>query len=132
MAGVVVLDAGALIALFQDTDVHHKWATDFAIITIESEMAVSAVTLSEAMVHPARAGLLDQYRASIEALEISVSGFDASSASQVAQLRATTGLKTPDAVVLQKALELQAEIATTDQTLAKRARELSIGVFQPN
>lgn len=132
MAGLVILDAGVLIALFQDKDAHHQWASDLVVITIESELAISALTMAEAMVYPARAGLLPQYRDSLDGLGVKVFDFKSSSAVMVAELRAVTGLKTPDALVLQQAMELGADIATTDKTLAKKAREFSIGVFQPN
>lgn len=132
MAGVVLLDAGALIALFQNKDLHHQWASDLVVTTIESELAISALTMAEAMVYPWRAGLMTQFRDCLVGLGVQVLDFKSSSAEKVAELRAVTGLKTPDALVLQQAIELGAALATTDKTLAKRARELSVGVFQPD
>ena len=50
----------------------------------------------------------------------------------LSSLRAHTGLKMPDAVVVNLAVNTGATLATTDQTVAHRAMELGLEVRSPS
>jgi predicted nucleic acid-binding protein len=131
MAGIVVLDAGALIALMNTRDPHHDWARSVFVDTIESELVMSALSYAETLVYPARTNRVAEFEQAVAGLEIKIYDLPAKAAIALASLRAATSLRMPDAAVLQLALELGAVIATPDKTLAAAARKRSIGVFQP-
>lgn len=131
MAGLVVLDESAIIALFDQTDPHHDWAMEMLRDTSSLDLATSALTYAESLVQPFRAGKQARYESAFNSLGAKIYPLEPEHASDLAKIRSDTGLKMPDAVVLQLALQLNAELATTDKLLAKVARSLSIGVFQP-
>jgi predicted nucleic acid-binding protein len=131
MAGVVVLDAGALIALYDSTDRHHPWALEMFRETLSYDLAMSALTLAEVMVHPTRAGALETFEKGIAGLALDIRGVDPAAAQEIAALRATTTLRMPDVVVLHLALGLNAILATTDAALATQAGHHSLSVRRP-
>lgn len=131
MAGVIVLDASALIALHSSRDAHHSWAIDFFIESSAQNLAISALTLSEVLIQPIRQNLLEDFLADIEAIGIEILPVESTDSKSLAQVRAKTGLKMPDALVLHTAIRHNASIATTDVQLARKAREHNIGVHQP-
>ena len=126
-----MLDASALIALFSKDQSHHQWALDLFLTISHWQFQMPSLTLAEAMVHPARLQKLTQFGDAISALDINISDIEASTAMQIASIRADTALKMPDAVVLNQALNVGASIATTDHNLARVARDKQVGVFTP-
>jgi predicted nucleic acid-binding protein len=132
MAGVVVLDAGALIALHSSRDPHHRWALSMFSETIAFDLAMNALTYAEVLVHPTKAGQQAKFEKSVGGLGIVVGAISEKDASAIAELRVKTNLKMPDAVVLHEAIKSGAAVATTDKLLAAHARKLSLGVFQPS
>jgi predicted nucleic acid-binding protein len=131
MAGVVVLDASALIALFDSADPHHNWALKMFRDTVEFDLALPVLTYAEVLVHPVRAGRESDFEHSVKGLGVELIRLAADSGVSLAQLRVKTSLKMPDVVVLHEALRANGSIATTDKGLAAAARKLSIGVFKP-
>ena len=132
MAGLVVLDAGALIALHDSEDPHHSWAVQMLSDTIEFELAIPALTYAEVLVHPTKAGKAGLFEKSVSGLGIKVHDITSTDSVEIATIRVKTGLKMPDDVALQLAAKQQASLATTDKALATAARKLAIGVFQPD
>jgi predicted nucleic acid-binding protein len=131
MAHVVVVDAGALIALFDDDDPHHKWAFGMFMRTLNQELVMPALTYAEVLVHPTRAGRADEFEQRIAGLKIGIRPLAPEDTTNLADLRATTSLRMPDVVVLQLVTSEQATLATTDKTLAKEARKKGLKVLQP-
>jgi predicted nucleic acid-binding protein len=131
LAQLVVLDASAVIALASDTDPNHNWALEMFRDTAAFGLQMTALTQAEVLVHPARAGKLEKFLKLIGALGLEITPIEESDSSQIARIRSTTSLKMPDAVVLSQALKVAGFIATTDQKLAKVARENGVGVFSP-
>jgi predicted nucleic acid-binding protein len=129
MARVIVLDANVLIALLASHDVHHAWALDLFIDSIEDKLVISSLTLSEAMVHPARNGQMDVMLRNITSLGIEVSPLDQAGSINLAYIRARTQLRMPDAVVLHTAIEHNASLATLDARLAQSAQNESLNVI---
>jgi predicted nucleic acid-binding protein len=131
LAKIIVLDTSALIALTSSKDPHHQWALKMFRDTAAFELQMSALSLAEALVHPARADRAGKFLKLIDGLGLEITPIEASDASRLANLRATTNLKMPDAVVLQQAIKVKGSIATTDKTLAKVTKQKAIDVFQP-
>jgi len=131
MARVTVLDASALIALCSTEDDHHRWALDMFSITQGSDLLISALTYAEFLVGPKRQKKLQQVLDGTSQLGLEITTLDNLNAISLAEVRANSNLRLPDAVVLQTALEHSGAIATTDKRLANAARELNLPVYQP-
>mgnify|MGYP001102450718 CR=1 FL=1 len=84
------------------------------------------------MVHPASSERLDQFTKAISGLGIEVTSVDSFDAPWLAQIRADTNLRMPDALVLNQAMKVGGAIATTDNELASVAASQSVGVFRPS
>lgn len=130
MAGVVVLDASALIALHDSHDRHHTWARGMFLDTIDATLAMSVLTYAEVLVHPTRAGKAE-FEQNIAGLGIERVTVGAEDAPALAHLRASTSLKMPDVIVLHLAAGLGASLATTDRELAGEAALLGVTVLEP-
>ncbi|MFP5218918.1 MAG: type II toxin-antitoxin system VapC family toxin [Actinomycetes bacterium] len=116
-----MLDANVLIALLDADDAHH----DAARSMLEAEtddLAISALTLAEVAVGPARADRLLAVQDAVEALGLRVLPVEAETWDALAQLRASTALRMPDCCVLHTGLARHASVATCDRQLATAAR----------
>lgn len=127
----MVLDASALIALVSSNDPHHGWALEMFRDTVGFDLQMNALTHAEVLVHPARAGKLERFTKLIGGLGMEITPIGISDSTALAKIRANTNLKMPDVVVLHQAMKVKGSIATTDQTLAKIAKEKGLGVFDP-
>lgn len=128
---MIVLDAGALIALINEQDAHHVWARELFTSTTGEEWVISSLHLAEVMVHPVRAGKEEEFLRGVEGLRLRVEGTQPEHASELARLRAKTTLKMPDVIALHVAINLRASLATTDSLLAQKARERELVVHAP-
>jgi len=131
MAGVVVLDAGVLIALYDSGDCHHRWALDVFRQTLRHDLVMPALTYAEVMVHPARMGARQRFEDDIAGLRIDIREVAPGDAGPIAELRASSSLRMPDVVVLHLALSLGATLATTDKSLADEAGRKAVRVIAP-
>lgn len=131
MAYLVVIDAGALIALLDENDKHHPWAFGMFQSTLGYGLVMPALTYAEVLVHPTRAGKADTFENNIAGLRLDIRPIFDSDARGLADIRAESSLKMPDAIVLQLALEEQATLATTKNMLAKEAESRGLKVFAP-
>lgn len=131
MAGVVVLDASALIALHDSEDRHHTWARGMFLDTIDATLAMSVLTYAQVLVYPTRAGKVAEFEQNIAGLGIEIVTVGAGDATALANLRASTSLKMPDVIVLHLAAGLGASLATTDRGLAAEATRSGVSVLEP-
>ncbi|AVG23672.1 VapC-like toxin [Pontimonas salivibrio] len=132
MAGIVVLDAGALIALSSESDAHHQWAMGMFLHTLSHELSMPALTYAEVMVHPTKAGKAPEFQQRLSGLRIQVRPIDQSDVAGLATLRVESGLRMSDAVVLHESLRLGATLATTDQVLMREATQFGLDVLTPH
>jgi predicted nucleic acid-binding protein len=130
----VVLDANVLIAFSRPDHVFHGRAR--AAIGAPSVVLIAhPVTLAEYLVHPARIGRTAEafdwlvQRVGVEPASDSDLG-GASWPITLAEVRAISGLKMPDAIVLATATAIKARIATYDGALLDAARSAGI-LFEP-
>jgi predicted nucleic acid-binding protein len=125
--GLIVLDAGVVIALLERRDVHHK-ASRSAVMAARvrgDHFVLPASTYSEIMVGPSRQGpsAVAEVDGIVDALPSAVVSIDRAIALSAARLRALHGraLRLPDALVLATAEVLEAErVMTTDSDLVGR------------
>jgi predicted nucleic acid-binding protein len=131
MAGLVVLDASALVALHDSEDRHHTWARGIFLETIDAALSMSVLTYAEVLVHPTRAGKVAEFERNIAGLGIEIVTVAADDGPALAHLRASTSLKMPDVIVLYLAAGLGASLATTDRGLATEAALRGVSVLEP-
>lgn len=125
----VVLDASVLIALVNSDDAHHEWAVSFLLDTVEEDLCISTLSLAEALIYPTKAGRASEFQTSIAGLDLNIAPISADSAAELAEVRVTSGLKMPDAVMLHLALSRKAALATTDTRLADQSQHHGLKTF---
>lgn len=125
MAPLIVLDASVLIGFLDSADVHHARARELLLAHADELLAASAVTLAEVLVGPVRLGRSTQVLEALRELEIaSVPLADAEL--DLAELRASTGLRMPDCCVLLAARTLGGPVATFDADLHDAAAQIGV------
>lgn len=120
----LILDASVLIGLLDTADAHHEQAVDDVDSADQSGEALLAAAgaYSEALVSFARAGRTADAREAIAAMGITIVAMSQLIAEHAAELRAKHDrLRLPDAIVLATARELDAQLLTYDDNLARIA-----------
>ena len=126
---MIVVDAGVLIAHFDENDALHDQALDALLATAEQTLGCSPITLAEVLVGPARAGRLRDARSAVTDLGVAEVPLGDAAAGRLAELRAETALKMPDCCVMLAAEDGQAEaVLTFDERLARAARQKRLRV----
>jgi predicted nucleic acid-binding protein len=128
MASMIVLDASVLIAYLESEDSHHTAAEALLAEAVDDDLGANSLTLAEVLVVPARDGRLELARTALRDLEVQELPFPMETASRLAQLRASTGLKMPDCCVLLAAEDSGAAVATFDDRLAQTAERRNLRV----
>ena len=133
VAVITVVDANIVIAhLDADNALHEEASAALATIP-KPERGIAAITRSEVLVAFARAGILDQGRAVFTNLGITTLPLPPADqwADSIATLRASTRLKTPDAIVLDAALRSHAAVASLDFALRRAAQGAGLPLVPP-
>ena len=123
---MIVADASWIIALRDPGDPHHVLAAALNDAAVDEVIVLHPVTFAECLVGPAKLGGLDSAADAARAA-FEIADVDASAPLRWANLRVATGLRLPDAIVLDTAIVHGASmILTFDQQLAAEARSRSI------
>ncbi|CAN5395566.1 hypothetical protein BH23ACT6_BH23ACT6_20680 [soil metagenome] len=123
---MIVADASWVIALRDPSDPHHQAAVELNDATRDEEVVLHPVTFAETLVGPAKMGALSQAAAGARAA-YEIIAVDGEAPLRWANLRATTTLRLPDAIVLDTAITHAAVmILTFDRGLAAAAQANSI------
>ena len=118
MAGLI-LDSDALVALMNINDVHHKSIIKRLFQSGEG-FSISVVTYSEALVHSYETGNEDLMVERIGSLVSNIFEVTAAIAQRAAQLRSSSKIKLPDALIAATAIENELTLVTFDEKLAKK------------
>ncbi|MGE0135778.1 MAG: type II toxin-antitoxin system VapC family toxin [Dehalococcoidia bacterium] len=126
--GLIVLDAGVLIAFLDAADTHHAPAREAlaAASAAGDSLALAASAYAEVLVGPSRRGdaEVEQLRAFVGRFPVRVVPLNEAIAEAAAVLRARHGsrLRLPDALVIATAVVLDADvILTTDRRWPSRS-----------
>ncbi|MDR1825493.1 MAG: type II toxin-antitoxin system VapC family toxin [Bifidobacteriaceae bacterium] len=125
---MIVFDAKLLVAFYTPGHSHQARAVAALAAVATEPRAMSALTLAEFLVHPAASGATTKAEANVKALGIAIRDIQPEDAAPLARLRASTGLKMPDAVVLHLAIKEGASLLTFDDRLAAAARDYGVKV----
>ncbi|MFT4219242.1 MAG: PIN domain-containing protein [Microbacterium sp.] len=123
---MIVFDAGVLIAFFDPHDAFHAAANDFIDEHEHAEFVASVLTVSEALVRPAANGRAGTLKAGLDRLGLLRIDVGEEDIVPLAEVRAATRLRMPDALVLLGAERHGAELVTTDEVLARAAAERGV------
>lgn len=125
---MIVADAGWIIALRDPADAHHTAASAINDATAAENVLLHPVTLAECLVAPARLGVLDDAVAALRAA-YDICDMDEDAPVRWARLRADSGLRLPDVIVLDTAVVHGATaIATFDDRLVAAAASCGLAV----
>lgn len=117
----VVLDAGVLIAQFDQGDALHQRTVSLLESLGRARLLASALTVAECLVHPAKMGGMPRIERALTRLGLERVALEAEDAAALAKVCADTGLRMPDAAVVHAAEKLRADVATSDRALARAA-----------
>ena len=120
---MIVLDPSVLIAFADPANASHQDAK--RIMTTTEALAVTALTGAEILVSPSREQQFE-WRDLFHALAVEVVPITENDMRTIANMRRTSDLKMPDALVLWAAKERKAGVATFDEQLRSRAEELGL------
>lgn len=124
---MIVLDASMMIAVLDPHDVHFASARNM-FRAHPSELKVAhRLTMAESLVLGARAGVTAAVAAAIASLGVELLD-ELDDPRELAEVRAHTSLKLPDACLLLAARRSGASLATFDKRLADAARSHGIDV----
>ncbi|ACV06068.1 type II toxin-antitoxin system VapC family toxin [Kytococcus sedentarius] len=118
----MILDANVVIALLNPEDAHHSRAAGLLVEVPEEDLHIPAVTLGEALVWHVRAGTGERALEVLEDLGLSVIESQEDPL-ELARVRAESGLRMPDCIVLHHALTRGEALATMDERLARAGLE---------
>jgi predicted nucleic acid-binding protein len=115
--GLVLLDSSVLIALLNPRDLHH----DVAINSNSSgnQFIVSTISITEIMPRAIKDGNAESIWKALIAMTHAIVDLGAELSMSAARIRATTSLRTPDAIISATAQERGAQLWTFDARLAK-------------
>lgn len=126
---LTVLDANVIIAAGNHTDSFHDAALAHLRAAVRrGDLGMAELTLAEVLVEPYRSGTVEERNGFLDAIGVKPLALGAGSFRRLARLRAETGLKMPDAVVLHTTLSEDAELVTFDRRLAAEARGRGVTV----
>ena len=118
---MIVADASWVVALRDPADEHHRQAVAIHRGIGSEDVLLHPVTAAECLVAPAQLGTLDDAAAALKAA-FEICDVDRDAPLRWAALRAETGLRLPDAIVLETAVRHDARaLATFDTQLATAA-----------
>lgn len=118
----MILDSNVVIALLNPADAHHNRAAGLLVEVPEEDLHIPAVTLGEALVWHVRAGTGERALEVLEDLGLSVIE-SKEDPLELARVRAESGLRMPDCIVLHHALTRGEALATMDERLARAVME---------
>ena len=130
MAGLVA-DASFIIALLNPRDAHHPWTHSVFSLHEREDIRTTTINLAEAMVRPYQTGQAVDFEEALAELEIHVWNVREGDESELAELRASSRLKMPDALVLFCAIRTASSVATADRALAVTVRQSGLKAYCP-
>ncbi len=124
---MIVLDASVMIAVLDRDDAHFRAARDVFRAAAEQRVVAHRLTMAEALVLAARTKRTAAAAAALSGLGVGRLD-EPDDPVELAELRATTGLRLPDACILLAARRDHAGLATFDRKLADAARVEGVAV----
>ena len=124
---MIVLDASVMIAILDGSDAHFHAAQRIFLDHATERLVAHRLTVGETLVRPAHAGRARAAAASLATLGVSYLD-EPNDPVELAELRASSGLKLPDCIILHAAIRDRAKLATFDTRLASVAEGLGVHV----
>ena len=116
--GRVVLDSSCLIAIFKESDAHHKTIVN-RLLQADNHVVLSTIALSESLVYAYRANEGEAAKKLILEWVAEVIDVDSNIAAKGAELRALHGIELGDALIGATAILQDCTLLTFDEKFAK-------------
>ena len=123
---MIILDANVLIGFLDEQDSQHQASKNLLEEHFLEGFGVSALSVAEALVYPAKSGREDHAYSSLRRLGIKSIGVEPEDGIDIARLRSRHSIRMPDAVVLHCALSTGSRLATFDKALRLAASEAGL------
>ena len=117
--GRIALDSDSLIAIFKESDKHHKTIVK-RLLQSEEQIVLSSIALSESLVHSYRVDQGEEMKALITDWADEIIDVDLRIAILAAKQRATNNLKLGDALISATAILHNCTLITFDEKLARK------------
>jgi predicted nucleic acid-binding protein len=127
---VIVFDASVIISFLDADDELHSRARSLITREVADDFGINVITLAEVLVGPTRQLRSQAVLDTLRGLEVAELDLPAEAASQLAQLRASTGTRMPDCCVLLSAMDHGARLASFDGRLNRVAVQLGLTVLR--
>ena len=124
---MIVLDASVMIAILDSSDSHFETAQRIFLNHATERLVAPRMTVAETLVQPARVGRAPAAAAALAMLGVGYLD-EPDDPLELARLRASSGLRMPDCLILYAAIRERAKLATFDTRLAKAASEAGVPV----
>jgi predicted nucleic acid-binding protein len=125
---LIVLDASALIAHLHKGDALHQRVEKALLKHAGRRLYASVMTLAEVLTGPVRQHAAARIADALTKLDVWPVELRAYDHLELAELRARTGLKMPDCIVLLAARGTDAAVLSFDERLLRAARDEGIAV----
>lgn len=125
---MIVLDASVMIAVLDSEDAHFSRALELFRAAAGGGFAAHRLTVAETLVSAVRRDRGPAVQTALADLGVALVD-DLDDPLSLAELRVRTGLRMPDACVLQAAIRARARLATFDDRLATAARAVGVVVM---
>lgn len=119
MGQQILLDSTVLIAALRETDTHFEEAREVFMNSSKSTLAISAITLTEALIRPHSLGAIHATRAEGKIMNLigTIYSFDSEIASLSAKLRATYKTRISDAIIIATAITTGSALVSFDRKM---------------
>lgn len=124
----MILDANVLIAALDPTEALHRRTAELLTTHAGTPFHTPELTLAECLVAPARAGIEAVALGRLRSIGVETVTLD-DVAMDLARIRASTGLRMPDAIVLLASERTGEPLGTFDTRLAAAARTRGLQVL---
>jgi predicted nucleic acid-binding protein len=115
----VLLDSTVIIAALRETDLHFEQAKEIFMSSSKSNLAISAITLTESLIRPHSLGAIHATRAEtkIRSLIGVIHPFDGDTAVLSARIRSSHKTKISDAIIIATAITTESELLSFDRKM---------------
>lgn len=119
MGQQILLDTTVVIAALRDTDKHFTQARELFSTSGRMQLAISSITLTEALIRPHSLGLIQANRVESKIHELigTVHSYDERVASLAAKIRATQKARISDSMIIATAIVYNNKLVTFDRKM---------------